>query len=316
MLHPRRVPPFLLSSLNPNKSPLRRAAPALCLRYGSRWSPVSHPPRRKLPPETVEAPPDSKDHIPGWPEFKANLVQKCKNPDEVRLLDELSPDEALMLMNPGIDMTKREADSLRYTTRTMPSNRNYFTGQPVLEQRVQDVEAIYEKYKHLPQAPSHLWAVRQWTTAGIEQDLNLEAGTYNPGAIKHKHRLRIMTVAKELNKIHPVLMPPELKEWLNRFAPERRAGQMGLRQKRYLDKYRRSKGNGKRKTARAKAQVVPGEGKVYVNGKLAADFFGRVKDVENVIWPLQVLNSVSKYNVWVSTFGGGTTGIFVIVESY
>jgi small subunit ribosomal protein S9 len=45
-----------------------------------------------------------------------------------------------------------------------------------------------------------------------------------------------------------------------------------------------------------------------VNGKPATEYFTRSKDVENVIWPLQSLCVLGKYNVWVSTFGGGTTG--------
>ena len=170
---------------------------------------------------------------------------------------------------------------------------------------------MYEKYKHLPQAPQHLWPVREWDGAKLDSDLDREAGEYKTGSFKHKHRLRMLTLAKELNKIHPVLMPLELKTWLDDFARLQEAGVAGMRQKRFLDKYSRSKGNGKRKTARAKCSVVPGEGLVYVNGKLAADFFRRQKDVENVIWPLQALNALGKYNIWVSTFGGGTTGISI-----
>jgi ribosomal protein L24E len=69
----------------------------------------------------------------------------------------------------------------------------------------------------------------------------------------------------------------------------RQVSARGVRQRRAIDKYGRSRGNGKRKTARAKVTVLPGEGQVYVNGKPATEYFTRSKDVENVIWPLQSL---------------------------
>lgn len=137
--------------------------------------------------------------------------------------------------------------------------------------------------------------------------MDQEAGATDTG-YKGSYARRILAVGKELNKIHPVLLPPELKTWLDNFAPLKRAGVQGTRQTRKLDRFERSKGHGRRKTARAKVQVVPGEGQIYVNGKLASEYFTRVKDVENILWPLQSLAVAGKYNVWVSTFGGGTTG--------
>ena len=179
-----------------------------------------------------------------------------------------------------------------------------------MEQRLQDVEKVYERYKHLPKAPSHVWPIREWKNAGVarSQDIDIQVGTFDSRSMKGGVQRAMISLAKELNKIHPVLMPPELKQWLDDFAPVRRHGGAGVRQKRTLDKYSRSKGNGKRKTARAKVQIVPGEGQVYVNGVLAADYFTRTKDVENVIWPLQSLSVLGQYNIWVSTWGGGTTG--------
>jgi len=196
------------------------------------------------------------------------------------------------------------------SSRTVPVNPNYFSGQPVIEQRLQDVEKVYAKYKHLPKGPSHVWAQRQWGNAQIvrSEELDKTAGIFDKKSLSGRTKRAMIAIGKELNKIHPVLMPPELKKWLNKFAPLKYDGSAGSRQKRMLDKFQRSRGNGKRKTARAKVQVLPGEGNVYVNGQLAADFFKRTKDVENVIWPLKSLNVLGKYNVWVSTWGGGTTG--------
>jgi small subunit ribosomal protein S9 len=253
-------------------------------------------------------PQDPKDFIPGWPEYKSELLAKCVNADEVAVINELSPEEAQFLMNP--DTAEIETRGQSFTSRTVPANPNYFSGQPVIEQRLQDVEKVYEKYKHLPKAPPHVWPQREWKNAAVARttDLDAEAGTFDQKSLRGRIKRSIIAIGKELNKIHPVLMPPELKAWLDDFAPLRHLGGAGMRQRRMLDKYSRSKGNGKRKTARAKVQIVPGEGQIYVNGKLAAEYFTRTKDVENIIWPLQSLSALGHYNVWVSTWGGGTTG--------
>ena len=161
-----------------------------------------------------------------------------------------------------------------------------------------------------------MWPLRDWEHAGLSHMMLSETvapdeledykGSTKGGGYTTR---QIRKMARELNKIHPVLMPPELKWWLDNVAPLRRPGEAGVRQIRKLDRYERSKGHAKRKEAKAKVTVLPGEGLVYVNGKLVTEYFSRTKDVENVLWPLQALSVLGQFNVWVSTFGGGTTGI-------
>jgi hypothetical protein len=307
-MQPRRLPTTILQgwSLSKRFIPLQ-----YCVRYASRWNPNNPEPKKPVKiPRAVE-PEDPKIYIEGWKEFKETLARRATTNTELDAIDELSPDEAQHLMNSeddSEDMNLRTSGTM--ASRHVPDNRNYFSGQPLMEQQVQNVEKIYEKYNHLPKAPSHIWPIRQWKTSGAGGGIEGEdsSGSSDNRALKGKHSRAMVTMAKELNKIHPVIMPKELKDWLNNFAPLRITGGGGTRQRRVLDKYERSRGNGKRKTARAKVHVLPGEGLVYVNGKPAAEHFTRIKDVENVIWPLQSLGVLRQYNVWVSTWGGGTTG--------
>jgi small subunit ribosomal protein S9 len=95
-----------------------------------------------------------------------------------------------------------------------------------------------------------------------------------------------------------------LKWWLDD-ASLRRPGEAGARQFRKLDKYEWSNGESW-KEAKAKVTVLPWEGLIYVNGKPMAEYFTWTKDVENVIWPLQALSVLRQFNVWASTFGGGS----------
>jgi small subunit ribosomal protein S9 len=223
----------------------------------------------------------------------------------------------MFVMDPNAGDQMLNAETGVGLSKTMPTNANYFSGDPIREQGLQEVEKVYEMYKHLPQAPRSVWPIRDWDSVGFphmmlkDQFTPDELSDYrggNKGGAYVQRQIR--KLAKELNKIHPVLQPVELKSWLDHVAPMRRAGEAGVRQVRRLDKYQRSKGHARRKEAKAKVTVLPGEGLLYVNGKPLTDYFKRTKDVENVIWPLQALGVLGQYNVWVSTFGGGTTGKF------
>jgi Ribosomal protein S9/S16 len=317
MLAPRRAtskssPILSILSCPLNSSSIFLRPPpvvVVCSRFASRWTPGYPPPRPRPPTHQIpEALPDPKDLIPGWTEVKAKLLAKAKNPDEVDVINELSPDEAVIFLDP--ETVHRRIEKYTTSTRAIPVSIHYFGGNPVHEKRLQDVEMLYEKYRHLPRAPPDAWPIRDWSGAGALTNLDTTVGSHDSQSVKGDIRRSIIFIGRELNKIHHVLLPPELKKWLDNLAPVKKDGSDGIRQQRMLDRFERSKGNGKRKTARAKVQIVPGDGKVYVNGVVPTEFFKRLKDVENVIWPLQALGVASKFNVWVSTWGGGTTGMF------
>jgi ribosomal protein S9 len=302
MLQPKRLPRSILGAWPPSKPFLPIP---YCIRLASRWNPNQQKPRtrirRREPPISI----DPKANIPGWQEFKETLLRRARTQIEIEAIDQLSPEEVSFLMNPNA-IPSTEDDTPH---RILPANRNYFSGQAGVEQRLQDVEKMFERFAHLPKAPSHLWPVRDWKGPGANSLGDSSTTAEDSGAVKGNYTRAMNKLARELNKIHSVLMPKELQDWLNDVAPLRNVGGAGARQKRMLDKFERSRGNGKRKTARAKVQVLPGNGLIYVNGKLAAEHFTRTKDVENVIWPLQAVGVLGRYNVWISTWGGGTTGM-------
>ncbi|KAI9183350.1 37S ribosomal protein S9, mitochondrial [Blastocladiella emersonii ATCC 22665] len=73
------------------------------------------------------------------------------------------------------------------------------------------------------------------------------------------------------------------------------------------DAFGRAVATGSRKTSRAVATVVPGNGQYFVNGTPIADYFLR-REVESASFPLQVAKAYGKYNVWAVVNGGGPTG--------
>ena len=67
-------------------------------------------------------------------------------------------------------------------------------------------------------------------------------------------------------------------------------------------------GTGRRKTSVAKVRLVPGDGKVVINGRPMEEYFG-LKTLELIVrQPLVLTEMNDKYDVIVGVKGGGTTG--------
>ncbi|WP_018703336.1 MULTISPECIES: 30S ribosomal protein S9 [Sporomusaceae] len=67
-------------------------------------------------------------------------------------------------------------------------------------------------------------------------------------------------------------------------------------------------GTGRRKTSVARVRLIPGEGNIVVNERKLDEYFGR-KTMELIVkQPLDVTETLGKYDVVASVKGGGTTG--------
>lgn len=67
-------------------------------------------------------------------------------------------------------------------------------------------------------------------------------------------------------------------------------------------------GTGRRKTSVARVRLVPGEGNVLVNGRSLSDYFGR-KTLELIVkQPLNLTETLGKYDVVIKVAGGGPSG--------
>ena len=118
---------------------------------------------------------------------------------------------------------------------------------------------------------------------------------------------KLINILKRLNRIHPSLMPDEVKETMKFFL---RPGNPYQRQcvPQTLDEMGRARGVGRRKTSSAVVWLVEGDGEVMVNGKSLLQVFPRIHDRESALWPLRCTNRLDKYNVWALVRGGGFTG--------
>ncbi|ERL11724.1 30S ribosomal protein S9 [Olegusella massiliensis] len=67
-------------------------------------------------------------------------------------------------------------------------------------------------------------------------------------------------------------------------------------------------GTGRRKEATARVRLVPGTGKVVVNGRDALNYFGRQQLVDNALAPFRVTDTLDHFDVFANCDGGGING--------
>ena len=67
-------------------------------------------------------------------------------------------------------------------------------------------------------------------------------------------------------------------------------------------------GTGRRKTSTARVYLTEGTGEIQVNNRPLDKFFGRKTAQMIVRQPLDVIDSVDKFDIKVTVTGGGTTG--------
>ena len=68
------------------------------------------------------------------------------------------------------------------------------------------------------------------------------------------------------------------------------------------------RGTGRRKTARARVRLLPGDGRITVNGRDLDEYFTRPAYRTAVRSPLELLGQANRYDVIAKIEGGGPTG--------
>jgi small subunit ribosomal protein S9 len=67
-------------------------------------------------------------------------------------------------------------------------------------------------------------------------------------------------------------------------------------------------GTGKRKTSIARVWLKPGVGNIVVNNKSLDDYFGRETSKMVVMQPLELTETIGKFDITVTVKGGGDSG--------
>ena len=75
-------------------------------------------------------------------------------------------------------------------------------------------------------------------------------------------------------------------------------------------------GTGRRKTSVARVRLVPGAGKVTINGRDMEEYFG-LKTLELIVrQPLVLTEMVDKYDVLASVSGGGASVVVYVHRNF
>lgn len=67
-------------------------------------------------------------------------------------------------------------------------------------------------------------------------------------------------------------------------------------------------GTGRRKTATARVFLKPGKGAITVNGRKLEEYFGRETAHMIINQPLQVVDAMGKFDIYITVKGGGNSG--------
>ncbi len=177
---------------------------------------------------------------------------------------------------------------------------SYFTAQPDYTDDLLHLETLQRKYETLPALPMAEAPRMTWITL---QEYKRRLGE----EVKASRFSRLLKVLQRMNRIHPTLMPVEVRQAMAQYQrdydPHRNRPDP-----RPIDRFGRAIGLGRRKSSQARVWLVEGEGEVLVNGKTLTSAFGRVHDRESAVWALKATDRLDKYNVWALVQGGGTTG--------
>jgi len=183
--------------------------------------------------------------------------------------------------------------------RVVPKSPSYFSAKSIFNDVYLNVEELWLKYNALPkmEAPPEI----TWIS---HEDMKKRIPLETVGKTKFD---RMIERLKELSAIESILMPPEVTQAMQAHMTAVQIYQR--KRKEYtLDEWGRGSGIGKRKTSRAKAYLVMGEGEVIINGRNIAEHFGRLHHRESALWPLKITERMDKYNVFAVVHGGGVTG--------
>ena len=99
--------------------------------------------------------------------------------------------------------------------------------------------------------------------------------------------------------------------FLKKFHKPNLLGHLALKRQRMPIAY------GYRKTSSAKVEVYPGDGRIAINSKCLLEYFPRLEDRQQVLYPLNLTHCIGKYDVIAHVSGGGSTGkVEVILTKY
>lgn len=190
--------------------------------------------------------------------------------------------------------------------RVVPKDRAFYMANPPHEEIIRELNDLSQKYINLPTIPKD--QVDNRTTWVTQEEYRSMLGGVH---FKPKYYKALLRHLNNLSTIDPQLMPDEVRDALGPFT-KRKSDTWVQKSYPTLDSIGRATSVGRRKTASARVQTVKGSesitGRILVNGRPLNDYFPRLADRKKVMYPLSVVDSEGKYNIFATVTGGGLSG--------
>lgn len=199
----------------------------------------------------------------------------------------------------------KNVSSIAPETRIVPKMMTFYSANPLHEAHVDNLEALIRKYT---KRISDRVRVSQSVEDGRKWLSFEEYGLIGGGTrLKPAQYRQLISLLNRLQSIDPQLMSNEILSTISQYYRKTRL-QMRTTVVRTLDEEGRASAVGRRKASVAKVWVARGNGDILVNGRQLNNYFVKMKDRDTIMYPLSVIDSVGKYNIFATTNGGGTTG--------
>ncbi|CAI4059980.1 hypothetical protein SUVZ_04G3570 [Saccharomyces uvarum] len=187
--------------------------------------------------------------------------------------------------------------------RIVPKLPTFYSANPNHEDRINRLERLLRKFVKLPSQNNN--EVQQTKAPWISFD---EYALIGGGTrLKPTQYTQLLYMLNKLHNVDPQLTNEEITSELSQYYKKSSILSNQIKVK-TLDEFGRSIAIGKRKSSTSKVYVVRGTGEILVNSRQLNDYFLKMKDRESIMYPLQVIESVGKYNIFATTSGGGPTG--------
>lgn len=200
------------------------------------------------------------------------------------------------------EVTRRGATE---QVRVAPATALQYTGRGAHEQTMEVVNRIRRQYENLPR-----------TREGVSSPDFVSRITYvtmlgTTDPVSGPQHSELTKALSDLYYIDNQLKPQVVKDLLRRFSRSASAG-ADAGEVEALDDQGRAVTRGRRKTSSARVMITKAPegtvGEVRVNGLLLSQYFKELQHRSEVMFPLSVVQSETKYNVFATAVGGGNSG--------
>lgn len=209
-------------------------------------------------------------------------------------------------LNFGVDMSISETPrGAAENVRVAPATALQYTGRGAHEQTMEVVNRVRRQYEFLPRnregvsPPNFVTRITYLTMLGSSEPVSGPQHT------------ELTKALADLYYIDNQLKPQVVKDLLRRFSrkidTDAESGEIET-----LDEQGRAVTRGRRKTSSARVIVTKAPegtvGEVRVNGLLLSQYLKELQHRSEVLFPLSVVQSEGKYNVFATVLGGGNSG--------